>query len=139
MYDVYKLRHPEQPFPRTLVGSFGTPTEIMDKLKLDAETVFRMVCGETIDGMQVERSAEFLRVSEPMTHEEIAKKLGITRSTVKNTFSHGIHRLEKAGVLRQVLEMIRELRDLDARAGNHGGSYDIEMTTTIKISADAEE
>lgn len=139
MYDVYRLKHAEQPSPRTLVGSFSKATDIRDQMKIDGEKVLRMIAGETVDGLQVERSYDFLRIAEPLRQDQIAEQLGISPLTVKKTVDNAFKRLRSAGLLKEFLELVRELRELESRRGNHGGHFEVEMTTTIKVSADAEE
>jgi predicted transcriptional regulator len=131
MFDVYKLKNADQPFPRKLLGSFQTPNQICEKLGIDCETAFRMVCGETVDGMQIEKTTKFLTLTEPMTHEEIGKKLGIKVGATKMTFHRAIKKLHEKGVLHEMLEMIRDLRAIEEKPG---GTYEIELSTKITVS-----
>jgi hypothetical protein len=123
MFDVYKRKFPEQPFPRRHVGSYETIDEVIEKTMLSVEEIIEAFVAVTESGYQIQQSYGFL--GDGLDQYEIAEELGITQPTVAILLHRGIDKMKKNKKLEQLLS---------ERTKRKAQSYEVVVSERISIT-----
>lgn len=110
------------------IAVLQTPLQIVNKTKLGCETVFQLICGDTIDGYTVKK-LPVVAYQTPLTAIEISEVTGISPMAVQKIIQRGIKKLKSEGLLRDLLHAIQELREID-----EGKQYDYEIEFSTKVT-----
>lgn len=108
MFEVYKRKFTEQPFPRQFVGAFETIYQAMDKFKLTPEETIEALTTVSESGYQIDQTMQFL--GDGFTHQEIADYLHKSKDATERQFERAIKKLKKSGTLKPLLSKINMLR-----------------------------
>jgi len=108
MFEVYRRKFIEQPFPRQFVGAFETIHQVIDKLKLTPEETIEALTTVSETGYEIEQTMKFL--GDGLTQEEIAGLLKLPKNTAKTNFNRAIKKLNKNGKLKSFLIAVSKLR-----------------------------
>ena len=108
MFEVYRRKFIEQPFPRQFVGEFETIHQVIDKLKLTPEETIEALTTVSETGYEIEQTMKFL--GDGLTQEEIAGLLKLPKNTAKTNFNRAIKKLNKNGKLKSFLIAVSKLR-----------------------------
>jgi hypothetical protein len=125
MFDVYKRKFPEQPFPRRHIGSFDTVEDIMEKFGFSIEEIIEGLVAVTEAGYQIEQTMRFL--GEGRNTTQIAELLDIKQPVVEIYKGRAFSKLTKNGKLKGFLKLIDLLRTRQNR------NDEFEYTEKIKI------
>jgi hypothetical protein len=108
MFEVYRRKFIEQPFPRQFLGAFETIMQVKDKLKLSPEEIIEALTTVSEAGYEIEETMQFL--GNGLTQDEIAAALDLQGDAVRQNFHRAIKKLKKNGELKRFLTTINMLR-----------------------------
>jgi hypothetical protein len=123
MFDVYKRKFPEQPFPRRHVGQFESVDAIMATFDLNPEEIIEGLTAVTEHGYQIEKAYNFL--GEGRTQVEIAEILGIRQQVVQRRLKKAVIKMKKNKCLAQLLS---------EKAQHMDKPYEIEVSERISVT-----
>jgi DNA-binding CsgD family transcriptional regulator len=102
VFDVYKRKFIDQPFPRKHIGSFNTIDEVMRRVGLSPEEIIEGLTAVTETGYQIEQTYSFL--GEGKDQIEIAEILGISQSAVSQFLKNAIKKMKSNETLKRTLQ-----------------------------------
>ena len=152
MFDLYKRKFPEQPFPRQGIGCSMT-AEDLQKMGFSDTDIASGINGHTMkDGYELEFSPAFYeklgldlvgsrvaqerfrqnRTTDSELKKKIAEQLDISYEAVRKFLSTGLQKLEDSGQSKKFYRLLSQYYKQSARRGIE--PPEIEIIETIEIS-----